>query len=313
MLECATDLHANDSKLFDESVLSNKTLIGIKEVLSQHHDFVSDVRRQAGEKLEKLENLDEPVALTMKKLGEEREAAVQYIAGTVVGSSDQGFDNLASKRSSQTKFMVEEMIPGVDKAFQELTNEQNRMYGDVSNELMNHQQTAGTGYDEVKSIIMKQVDEVDQLRDTVNSQRTEFETKIIAPRKLNIESRHEALLEEIENHHQAVNDQLSTSSKLLTQVKEDVNSFAVNVIHVFEEVPENEPRTKIPFSDKLSSTPSRQNIIANLNNSCFPDSKARFPDENNKMYINTYDSGKESRDDVKVIRLDAHTHRDALM
>jgi len=301
MVNLATGLHANDSELYDQSILNNETLMEIKEKLWQHHDHISDVGKQTNEKIADLERLDEPVALAMKKLEEDREATSQYIAGTIIASSHNGFDDLVNKATNQTNFVVEQAIPGVDKAFKELTNEQNVMYGEAFNQLDQIQQSADVAHGEIKDIIVKQTGEIDQLRDMVLSQRNDFENNAIAPRKLSIESRHKAILEDIENHYQFSSDHLSAKTTLLTQLNGDVSSFAATVVHAYDNVPENEPRTQVPFTDKLSSTPSRQNIIANLKNSGLSTSTAGFIDENNRQYKNTYESEIETRDDVKVM------------
>ena len=288
MMKYSSELLKNDMDFFEETKQSNNTLVEIKEVTKKHYDFLSETGEQKDEKLKELESLDEPIANAMKQLEEDKTAVVDFHE-KVICSYDDGVENVANLASHQSEFFLKEVIPETNDAVNDILVEQQNVYRDVWTDLEKNQAFIDKGHNDVKTIVMNQSSRVAYLQDSVNTRRADFEENMIAARRIEVESRHNEMLEDIENHFEIACGQLTKTTSIVGKIDSDINSFAKNVIHADEEVPEIEPRVKIGFSEVLSSTPSSREIIASLkNNGKIPltESSTVQLNESNKININ---------------------------
>jgi hypothetical protein len=297
LLEHATELHVNDTNMHEEAKESNVTLMDIKEVVRKQHGYINDTTKQTDEKMTDLERLEEPVVNAMTKLDKKKETIVEHLTESLIRSPDESVQNLARLGSTQTEFVLKEIVPETDAALNDMTAAQNTIHVEIMERLDDLANFTEKGHSEVEGIITKQCDIAEQMRESVQLQCNDFDSTTIAARKADIESRHSMMLEDIENHHVLNSGHLSDSGALVKRVDGSIYSFATNVIHTDKEVPEVNPRKKISFSEVLSSTPADHEIISE--SSVSVDGKTSVPSGlvSSNMKIKMSRSKSEGRDD----------------
>ncbi len=264
VLNLATTLHNKEAKFCDETGVTNNTLTEIKELAKKHHGYINDFHNKSAQKILELENRDEPLSNALKKLGTEKDSAVDHIENSILDVVDDGVQTLNNLQSTQTNLVSKKLIPEIKQSLFELKDDQNNIQSDLSNKVNNLEDLAEVGQAQLKSIVMNQCNNIDELNFTVHSQRTTFDESLIKPKRNEIETRHQAFLGDITQHYEKASGQLSQTNTLVHQVDGTVHSFAKNDIHVDEEVPALNPRTQIRFDEKLSTTPPDQEIITSM-------------------------------------------------
>lgn len=265
-IEHATVLHKNNENFYAVSKETDDTLVEIKEIMRKHHGFLSEGAKQTNEKMSSLEDLDEPIQNTIDKLDVDTEGIDGYIADSVIVAFTEGVQNISELEANKMEFFSEKIIPDADNALKELSSEQTKVHADLTAKLENIQNDADNGHNNVQELIMNQCGQVDELQNSVNNKCINYDETVAGKRRRDVESRHAMFLEDIENHYELATGQFSETKSLVTQVNKSVDSFAKNVIHTDEEVPEMEPRNIIPYSERLSSTPSDDKIISSIGN-----------------------------------------------
>lgn len=263
-VEYANELHKNNQDFYAISEETDNTLVEIKEIMRKHHGFLSEGAKQTNEKMSSLEDLDEPIQNTIEKLDADKEGIEGYIADSVIVAFTEGVQNMSELEANKMEFLSEKIIPDATSALQELSAEQNKVHADLTAKVESIQNDADNGHTQVQDLITNQCSEVDELQNSVNNKCIDYDETVAGKRRREIESSHAIMLEEIESYYEITTGQFSEAKNLVTQVDGNIDSFAKDIIHTDEEVPEVEPRHMIPFSEKLSSTLSDDKIISTI-------------------------------------------------
>ena len=267
VLEHASELHENCSKMCEETNQSNETIAELKGIAKKHHEFVTELSKKTSMNMLSLEKLDEPIADTMKSLDADRAVSIELVDNMVLIPVDEGVQNLQKLEGKQINFVSKKMIPEMNIALNDMKGEMTKMQEELLLKLDGLKDYTNEERSKLEKIIEHQSNKVDELNTLVNTKRSDFEETILKPRRMDIETRHTTMMEDVENHYGVATEYLMKTDTLVEDVNAGVDTFAREEIHIDEEVPEMAPRTKIKFDENLSKTPSDGEVIMSLDRS----------------------------------------------
>ena len=115
-----------------------------------------------------------------------------------------------------------------------------------------------------QALVKKQCQITDKMQQSVTTDCSEFHQKVFVAHLQEIENRRNLFMKKSAAHKKATSDAVSTAQNLSRVVGVHMNAYANEVIHMNDPTPELEDtRTNISFSEKLSSTPSEQELFNN--------------------------------------------------